>query len=495
MARDAVWMMLALFIAFSLPADWRRDVGKPRVSIEEAKRLKVRRMQRDSFRAFFQCYEPTKPYVYGRHTLALIDECQRATEAMERGECYYAIVCLPPRHGKSDVISRRYPVWHLLGHPDNEIILASHTADLAHGMCVESLRCFRRAACDFGLRPGKQRQNEWTVDGRKGKLQAMGLGGSITGKGAHLFIIDDYLKNRQEAESTVIRDHQWDSFQSDLWTRRAPVHAFIIVATRWHVDDLVGRLQAEHEKNTDFPNFKLVRFPAQWEDGSYLFPERFPKAYYESQKALGVYAWQSLFQNDPAPRMGNMLKANRVKIIRNRQEWKRLTERVHWRRGWDLASTEAERIKDDPDYTVGTKAGVRDSAVFIEDVVRGQWEAPQRNQMIARTFLRDGRGVTVRVESVAGYKDTFTLVRNALKGKAVVEKVSASRDKVANASVFEPSFEAGEVYILEGDWNDQWLAEVGVFPSGKHDDQVDSLHVAAGADLEAEMSGLQIGLV
>lgn len=478
MARDAVWMMLALFIAFSLPADWRRDVGKPRVSIEEAKRLKVRRMQRDSFRAFFQCYEPTKPYVYGRHTWALIDECQRATEAMERGECYYAIVCLPPRHGKSDVISRRYPVWHLLGHPDDEIILASHTADLAHGMCVESLRCFRRAACDFGLRPGKQRQNEWTVDGRKGKLQAMGLGGSITGKGANVFIIDDYLKNRQEAESTVVRDHQWDSFQSDLWTRRAPVHAFIIVATRWHVDDLVGRLQAEHEKNPDFPKFKMVRFPAQLDDGSYLFPERFPAAYYESQKALGVYAWQSLFQNDPAPRMGNLLRADLVNWI----DAAEVPEGLSWRRGWDLASSEKERMKDDPDYTVGTLAAydAKTRRLYIRDVVRGQWSALKRDSRMEETAQLDAASgcARVNIEAIGGYVDTFNRVRSNLRGTAVVRKVTPMVDKVARASVLEPLFEAGNVYAVKGRWNQDWESEFLAFPSWKHDDQVDSLVVA-----------------
>ena len=478
MARDAVWMMLALFIAFSLPADWRRDVSKPRVSIEEAKRLKVRRLQRDSFRAFFKCYEPTKPYVYGRHTWALIEECQRATEAMERGECYYAIVCLPPRHGKSDVISRRYPVWHLLGHPDDEIILASHMADLAHGMCVESLRCFRRAACDFGLRPGKQRQNEWTVDGRKGKLQAMGLGGSITGKGANLFIIDDYLKNRQEAESAVVRDHQWDSFQSDLWTRRAPVHAFIIVATRWHVDDLAGRIIDEHKRNPDFPEFKVIRFPAQADDGTYLFPERFPPEYYESQKAMGIYAWQSLFQNEPAPRLGNLLRADLVNWI----EPDELPEGLSWRRGWDLASSEKERMKDDPDYTVGTLAAydAKTRRLYIRDVVRGQWSALKRDARMEETAQLDAASgcARVNIEAVGGYVDTFNRVRSNLRGTAVVRKVTPMVDKVARASVLEPLFEAGNVYAVRGRWNQDWENEFLAFPSGKHDDQVDSLVVA-----------------
>ena len=433
---------------------------------------------RENFASYFAAFEPERPYIYGQHTYALLRECQLATEAVDRGECYYAIVCLPPRHGKSDIISRRFSPWYLGGHPDHEIILSSYSADLAHELSIDALKCFRESAPLFGLCPGRQRANFWTVQDRKGKVNAVGLGGSITGKGAHIFIIDDYLKNRQEAESQAIRDHLWDSFKSDLWTRRAPVHAFIIVATRWHVDDLVGRLQAEHDKNPDFPKFKMVRFPAQLDDGSYLFPERFPQAYYESQKALGVYAWQSLFQNDPAPRMGNLLRADLVNWI----DASEVPEGLSWRRGWDLASSEKERMKDDPDYTVGTLAAFdsKTRRLYIRDVVRGQWSALKRDSRMEETAQLDAASgcARVNIEAVGGYVDTFNRVRANLRGTAVVRKVTPMVDKVARASVLEPLFEAGNVYAVKSRWKQDWESELLAFPSGKHDDQVDSLVVA-----------------
>jgi predicted phage terminase large subunit-like protein len=433
---------------------------------------------RENFGSFFAMYEPEKPYVYGRHTHALIRECQLATEAVERGECYYVIVNVPPRHGKSDVFSRRFSPWYLGGHPDHEIILASYSAELALELSIDGLNCFRQTAPLFNLKPGRQKANFWTVQDHKGKVNAVGLGGSITGKGAHVFIIDDYLKNRQEAESQAIRDHQWDSFKSDLWTRRAPVHAFIIVATRWHVDDLAGRIIEEHAKNPDFPKFKVVRFPAQNADGSYLFTERFPKAYYESQKALGVYAWQSLFQNDPAPRQGNLLRADLTNWISERE----LPAGLQWRRGWDLASTEKERMKDDPDYTVGTLAAfdAKTRRLYLRDVARGQWSALKRDSRMEDAAKADvARGCArVNIEAVGGYVDTYNRVRSNLRGIAVVRKVQPEHDKVSRASVLEPIFEAGNVYAVKGAWKEEWEKEFLAFPSGKHDDQVDSLVVA-----------------
>jgi len=438
---------------------------------------------RENFASFFAAFEPEKPYVYGDHTNALLRECQLATEAVDRGECYYAIVCLPPRHGKSDIISRRYPVWHLNTHPEHEIILASYSADFAHELSIDALKCFRESSPLFGLRPGRQRANFWTVDGHKGKVNAVGLGGSITGRGANVFIIDDYIKSRQEAESETIREHLWDSFKSDLWTRRAPVHAFIIVATRWHVDDLVGRIQEETEKGDGFPQFKMVKFPAQNEDGSFLFSEKFSEAYYTSQKALGIYAWQSMFQNDPAPRMGNLLRADLVNWI-NESE---VPAGLQWRRGWDLASTEKERMKDDPDYTVGTLAAYDKTTrrVYVRDVVRGQWSALKRDKTMIDTAKDDlSRGCSrVNIEAVGGYVDTFNRIRSNLRGTAVVRKITPMLDKVARASVLEPIFEAGNVYAVNGSWRQKWENEFLAFPGGKHDDQVDSLVVAVYGEI------------
>lgn len=461
---------------------------------------------RESFGAFFAVYAPARRYAFGRHTRGIIRECQRATEAVERGESHYVIVNIAPRHGKSDVVSRRLPVWHLGRNPDHEVILASYSAELATDMSMDARKCLRAVAADgvFPIRPAKdhQKKNSWGIEGHKGRLNAVGLGGSITGRGANLLIIDDYLKSREEAESTTIRDKVWNCFQNDLFTRLSPDgHAVIIVATRWHSDDLTGRILKQMEADTSFPRFKVITFPA-WDDRTgWLFPERFAAEKYEAfQAAVGKYAWNALYQQDPVARHGNMLRADLVEFI----DYADLPEGLVFRRGWDLASTERERIKDDPDYTVGTLAAYSERAlvggtgrsfppnsVFVAEVARGQWTTLTRNDRIIEAAGRDGPNIKVYLESVGGYVDTFNTIRAMLAGKAVVIKVTPQHDKVARASLLEPSFEAGRVFAVRGAWNRDWEKEFLAFPNGSHDDQVDSLVLALQEDLSRQRISIQ----
>jgi predicted phage terminase large subunit-like protein len=144
-----------------------------------------------------------------------------------------------------------------------------------------------------------------------------------------------------------------------------------------------------------------------------------------------------------------------------------------------LASTEKERVKDDPDYSVGTAAAFDGGELYIRDVVRGQWQAPERDRRIIATASGDGPGVHVHIETVAGYKDTYTRIKQLLSGLATVRQSTPQADKVARASALEPLFEAGRVKLLRAPWNTAWLEEVASFPRGKHDDQVDSCVLAA----------------
>jgi len=429
-----------------------------------------------SFGKFFQEFPPAPNYLYGQHTLALLAELQSATTTVEEGGTYRAVISMPPRHGKSDICSRRYPIWHLCRNPDHEVILATYSADLSEYMSRDARRCFSECAPHWGLRlsDDMNQVGAWTIHGHRGGMYAMGLGGTITGKGAHILVIDDYCKNREEAESETIRAKVWDSFRNDLLTRLAPAHAVVIVATRWHEDDLAGRIFAEMERDPQFPRFARVNFPAQAADGSFLFTARFPAGWYEAQRAaVGSYAWQSLYQGDPQPRTGRMLRADLVQIV------DACPNGLRYVRGWDLASTEKERVKDDPDFTVGTLAGFDGKDLWVRDVVRGQWSALERDGRMLDTAKRDGAGVTVKIETVAGYKDTFTRIRALLAGKAIVRNHIPRGDKVAEMSPLEPLFEAGHVKILRAPWNAAWIAEIAAFPKGKHDDQADSLKIAA----------------
>lgn len=474
--------VFAFFVLLLIGAFLVRSGGAGIMCPDKEKTALYKNLLRKDFGLFFTHYAPAKNYSIGRHTGGIIAECQAATAAIDRGKCYYSIINVAPRHGKSDVVSRRFPVWYLGNHPDHEIILASYSAELATDMSLAARRCMRETAPLFGVVPAKDRmrRNSWGLEDRKGTMNAVGLGGSITGRGANVLVIDDYVKNRAEAESETIRNKIWDSFRNDLFTRLAPTHAVIIVATRWHEDDLVGRILSEGENNPDFPQFKTVKYPAHDKNGNWLFPERFDDARYARMKAaVGRYAWQALFMQDPAPRTGNLLRADLVRFIDDSS----IPSDLRLIRGWDIASTEKERTKNDPDYTVGTLAGwhAETRRLYVLDVVRGRWSTLKRDRIIEEVAKRDAAMgcVTVNLEAVGGYIDTFNHISSILRAYASIYRITPTVDKVANATVLEPIFELGEVYAVRGEWNEDWVAELSSFPSGKHDDQVDSLVIAS----------------
>ena len=445
------------------------------------------------FSAFFNRFPPAPDYKFGRHTLSVLERLDRATKDFERGISTNLVVTIPFRHGKSDIVSRRFPPWFLGRNPDSELILACYGDQLASDLSRKARECFRQTSRIFGLHLSMDSSavNHWEIDGKRGSMSATGIGGSIVGRGAHCLVVDDYLKRREEAESQRIRDKQFESLNDDLRTRLAPVHIMIICANRWHEDDLVGRVlnrcDPEHKDyDADAPVFEELRFPMQDETtGEWLFRQRFPASWYREQKSnLGTYGWNSLGQQNPQPRQGNLLRADRVVVLPDEQ-FDKMTEGARWSRGWDVASSKKELIKPDPDYTAGTRATFHKGNVFVDNVARGQWKAVARDERIKLCALADGPNTPVYIECVAGYTDTYDYVERLLAGKSVIRKYTPTVDKVARASSYEAYFELGRVFIRAAAWNKDWIQEVNSFPNGKHDDQVDSLVVALNEQIKS----------
>ena len=429
------------------------------------------------FATYFGKYPIAPDYTYGRHTRLLIEKLDWCTRELEAGRCVYLIINVPPRHGKSDICSRSYPPFHLCRNPDHEIMITTYASPLSCDLSIAARRRFEESGKDCGLSLSHERNQieAWAVEGHRGGVYAVGLGGSVTGRGAHILLIDDYCKNRAEAESIAVRDSVWDAFQSDLMTRRAPVHAVIIVATRWHTDDLVGRIEERMQNDPNYPRFEKINLPAWDSKTGWLFPERFDAQWYESARsAVGSYGWECLYQGNPQPRGGAFLKVDKLQYIDKRPEG------LTWHRCWDLASTEKERLKDDPDYTAGALVAVSEGKLFIADIRRGQWTAPTRDKMILQTVEDDPRGTRVKIETVAGYKDTAENLKARLNGRAVLISFRPDGDKISRAAIVEPYFEFGNVVLVRGSWNADFLSEAASFPRGKHDDQIDA--VVGGAE-------------
>jgi len=459
--------------------------------IEEIRRLFVNRT-RTRFRSFICAYPPAVPYVWGKPTNEIVRVLQEAVDTYDRGESSYVMINCPPRHGKSDLCSRRFGPWFFLDHPDDEIILTCYGQDLANDMSRDARKCMSEICTSYGysLSDDRDRISSWGIQNHKGGMNAVGLGSSITGRGANCIVLDDFLRNRRDAESELVRNRGWDSFKNDLMTRLAPVHIVIILATRWHDDDIGGRIIESMEKDPSFPQFRVVKMQAQDDlTGEYLFPERFPASWYEIYKSHGSYLWDSLFQNTPTARHGNLFRVDSIKIVDS------LPSGLSFRRGWDLASTERERIKDDPDFTVGAKTSFDSDKriVYVKDIVRCQAEAPERDSLMEATAIKDGGGVHQIIEQVAGYKDTVTRIRSALRGKSIVDAYRPEGDKVVRASPLEPIIDAGNFILERAEWNEAFISELRAFPNGGHDDQVDAVVISLGEELHGTSGGIIFG--
>lgn len=176
---------------------------------------------------------------------------------------------------------------------------------------------------------------------------------------------------------------------------------------------------------------------------------------------------------------------------------------ITWCRGWDLASTDKQLSKSDPDYTVGSKVGIQKIPsniadvniikVYIDDVIIGRWEAPERDKIIISTAIADGSDTIVAAEAVAGYKDCYNILRTVLKGIVSVRQYKGIGDKVAKASHLLTPFEAGNVYMRKANWNEVVVKQLREFPRSSHDDIVDSLAIASSIAINCSATLIYTG--
>lgn len=449
----------------------------PAIEREQARRHHLRFMQHYWLR-------PT-PMVVGRHTREICARLDRAIADFRDGKSTYLVFMVPHRHGKSEIVSRYLPA-HFLGlFPDEEVLLVAYGQDL-----VDPFSRFNRMLLQKPeyqeLFPGVQISDEsaavhhWELRDRLGSFSGAGLSGTITGRGYSLGIVDDYHKERKDAESPAVRESNWEAFTESFLTRGAPLSITAIAASPWHTDDIIGRIRKRMAEDPDFPRFEFLRYPARSEEyeTGYLFSERFSEAWYRARFAfLGSYAAAGLLQCDPVTRTGNVLKTDRIEIHDALPE----ELSVRWVRAWDLASTEKQVSKPDPDWTVGMlmalewrvhpEVQTKLPHLWIRDVVRGRWAAPERDRRIKLHAMLDGPGVKVGEESVAGYKDTYERTREVLRGLRSVQAVYPPGDLLVRVSAVEPIFEAGHVHLLRGSWNQDLVSELTDYPRGAHDDQ------------------------
>lgn len=281
---------------------------------------------RESFQDFIALVKPD--YVFNWHHLQLIDALQRIAERKYKR----LVVMMPPRHGKSELVSRLFPAWCFVRNPNEQVILASYSADLASAMNRDCQRIitsndFTILFPDTRVSDGKdvgliRNSKRFDIVGGKGYYMSAGVGGGITGAGATIGIIDDPVKNSEEADSKVYRDkaHEW--YRSTFRSRFEPGAIEIICQTRWHEDDLTGRVLTGKNNGTE-----VISLPAlaeskeeHREQGEALWKGKYSRAdLLDIQADVGTRTWNSLYQQRPSAEDGGVIKKSVVHDVRPAQ--------------------------------------------------------------------------------------------------------------------------------------------------------------------------------
>jgi len=236
-------------------------------------------------------------------------------DEVEQKKCSRLMIMMPPRHGKTELASRRFPAWYLGRHPTEEIIGASYNDELAteFGRDVRNIVGSQEYQCLFPsvkLSQDSQAKDRWHIQGKKGSYLAAGRKTGITGHGANVLIVDDPFKDRADAESEVFRKAVWDWYVAVAYTRLEKDAAIILIQTRWHEDDLAGRLMiAEAEGSGD--KWDKVILPAIDNQGNALWPEKYPvEVLKQKRSVMGEMEWCSLFEQQPRPFEGSYFSEN-----------------------------------------------------------------------------------------------------------------------------------------------------------------------------------------
>lgn len=420
----------------------------------------------------------------------------RYLDAVLAGTLRRLMIFMPPQNGKSESVSRRFPAYALGRQPDLRIIASSYSAALATDMSrdvqkIIDTRAYRTLFPDTRLAtasdPEMRTAAQFDVVGRRGYYMGAGVGGSITGRSADIGIIDDPIKNRAEAESETYRKNVWDWFVSTFSTRQFGATGRMVLAlTRWHEDDLAGRLLRLAREDPRADQWTVVSFPAiadgvlhpddPRQPGEALWPSHYPIAELESRRVgMGTYDWSALYQQQPAPPGGGLFQ----------QGWFKTGAlpagvALRYCRAWDCAGTEATSGRD-PDYTVGTLlASTPTKQYVVVDVVRVRLSAGAVDALMLETAKTDPPGTLIREERELGSAGKAVIAAHTrLLAGYDYQGVPATGDKVTRWRPFAVQAEAGNVSLVPSDvWRRAWIDEMALAPYGRHDDQADSVALA-----------------
>ncbi|MBC6311986.1 phage terminase large subunit [Listeria immobilis] len=445
----------------------------------------IREIARREFAEFFYLSHG-KRYNLLRHQKLIAEKLQKIID----GEQKHYIIEIPPQHGKSTVITETFPAYFLMRNPDKLAMVVSYSEELFKKFGRKNREKFRMYANNlFGLNISSMSSSvsNWGIEDHLGELYSTSILGGATGRGSDLLIVDDPVKNRADADSKTMRDKVYSEWQDTFYSRLSASGSVIIIMTRWHEDDLAGRLL----KKMSLP-WEEIKIPAIAEEndllgreiGEALAPEigKDEKWAAQTKEVTGSRGWTALYQQRPSPADGNIFKRQWIKYYVPDNDFKKkyglgdevkILPRLFDKsaQSWDLTFKDTKNS----DFVAGHVWKRKQGEFFFIDREHDRMDLPASINAINRMTTKHPDVIAKYIEDKANGPAVMQVLKGRLTGMIPVDPEGG---KEARANAVSPLFEAGNVYFphpLYKSWSDDVVEELVAFPNTSHDDDVDAL--------------------
>lgn len=464
-------------ISKKLPPD---EAAELIAMFDEIDGRKRQTLAQNDFLAFIAAIDGN--YKFGAH-LKRLGHLLMQVETNEKNRI---AVSMAPRMGKSQMISIYYPAWYLGKHPDHKVIVASHTADLAVVMARKVRNLintpeYKAIFPQTNIASDAKAAAQWNTT-KGGEYFAIGVGGALAGRGAHLIIADDPLSEQDiKAGNTTSLDSAYEWFSAGLRTRLMPEGKICVLHTRWHQRDLIGRLIKDSALNEGGDSYETFEFPAILNEGTEneksIWPEQWSLESLQQTRASMhhiMWQWYAQYQQNPTAAEAAIIK----------RDWIRWWEKENPPQinfivqAFDTALTTKQRSDYSVCHTWGTWTNEDDGTenVILLDKVKGKYEFPELKAM-AHEQYKIWEPDSVIVEAKASGQPLIDEMR---RSGIFVQDFSPGKgqDKIARLNAVADMFASGHVWFPENAWAAATVEEILAFPAGEHDDEVDTMTLA-----------------
>lgn len=443
-------------------------------------------------------------YQVNWHHAAIADKLDR----FARGEIKFLMLFVPPQHGKSQLSSRHLPAYLLGLHPDKRVCIASYSDDLAGGFSKaaqriidsdEYQRVFPNTKIPKKGAQGEESRNADLVEviGHRGSIKSVGVGNGITGNPVDIAIIDDPIKGRLDAESATYRERLWSWYTDELLTRLDNDSQILILLTRWHEDDLAGRILKQDEElfmETGDRQWTVISYPGVIETeadrtapddprvpGEALWPGKHSYERIVKQKKNSMQTFNSLYQQRPSSPEGNIFKVNEIGVI----SWHEFQDVCQGRKpSWDFIVDGAYTDKTQNDPSALYSSTMVNNDTYVRKSLSVRLEFPELCEYLGKFVKLNGYTPrsTISVEPKASGLSIIQAMKRATKLNITKYKWPLcegerldNRDKVERANAVAPTVNSGRTFLIEdgSGWTKTFLEQLGSFPNATHDDEVD----------------------